>query len=112
MAVSKTPKGRSTPSLLKKYESVAKGKAVEWTVVSNKGDKTTVIVKKSGDLGKDQITALQKTGGRPGKVTNLKVIKKPAGKAVTTRVSSGLGRGGGAGLLGAPGAKTGPMKNR
>ena len=90
----KTPKGRSTKSLTAKYESVAKGKAVEWTITDSKGSKTKVLVKKSGDLGKDQITALQKTGGRPGKVTNLKVVTKPAGKPVTTRVTSGLGRGG------------------
>jgi hypothetical protein len=94
----KKPASRSTSSLLKKYESVAKGKAVEWTVISSKGDKTKVIVKKSGNLGQDQITALQKTGGRPGKVTNLKVVTKPSGKPITTRVSSGIrARGGGAG---------------
>ena len=95
MPAGRVPKGRSTSSLAKKYESVAKGKAVEWTITDSKGSVTKVIVKKSGELGKDQITALQKTGGRPGKVTNLKIVTKPAGKAVTTRVSSGLGRGGG-----------------
>jgi len=102
MAAAKKPnKGRSTASLQKKYESVAKGKVIQWTVTTDTGSKTQVLVKKSGDLSKDLSIAQTKTKGRPGKVTNLKTVTKPAGKPITTRVSTGLGRGGlGGGMFG------------
>jgi len=87
MATSKTKKGRSTSSILKKYESISKGKAVQWTVTSSGGEKTQVLVKKTGNLSVDLATA-QGKARNPGKVTNLKIVTKPKGKPLVQKTTT------------------------
>lgn len=106
MAASKAKKERSTSSILKKYESISKGKAVQWTVTSSGGEKTQVLVKKTGNLSVDLATAQGKARNL-GKVTNLKIVTKPKGKPLVQKATTARGGGmrGGAGIGGMFGVK-------